>query len=142
MMEEEEAAMVVVQMEEAVLLQMDGHHLAVLVVLTADHQMEDHQVAEAVLQEQEAPGHLHPAREEAAVADLKAHLLKEEVAHLAADVVVKKAVLLINNFTVFCQLKNRAAALFFLFINFLKDILWQQKLQAVHKAKQMEKPQK
>lgn len=99
MMAEEEAVMVVVQMEDVVLHQMEGH---LHVPLMADHQVEDHllivlmtdhQVAEAVLQKIEAADHLHLA-----TADQKAHHQKEEVGHQAADVAVKRVVLLTDNF--------------------------------------------
>ena len=102
MTEEVEAVMDGVQMEDAVLLQMEGHLHAALMEdrQTEDHPavlMADHQAAEAALQEQEAADHLHPVREEV-VEDLIAHHQKEELVHQAADVDVKKVVLPTDKF--------------------------------------------
>jgi hypothetical protein len=124
MMEEAEAVMDAIQTEDRVLLSMKDHFPAALmidhlmkdtlhVVLMGGHQtedhlpvvlkedllMEDHQAEEAVLQEQEPADHLQPATAEAAMADPIAHHQKEEVVHQAADVDVKKVVLLTDKFS-------------------------------------------
>ena len=122
MMEEVEAVMDGVQTEEIVLQAEDHLHAALMedhqmvghlhAALMEDHQMvghlhavlvlmEDHQVVEAVLQEQEAADLLQVAMAEATAVDPKAHHQKEEAVHQVADVDVKKVVLPTDNFSLY-----------------------------------------